>query len=368
MSVFKFRGSWRAEVWLGSKRVTSKSGFGTKAEAKKWMESKLASFHLGEETFGKPQASIRTMEELIDKYVADYLATVKIGTKRRYLIDIEYRIRPTFRYFKLAAINTSLIEEFRAKVIKEEISAKSVNNCLNVWQGMFCRAVDWEWMDRNPFHLKPLKVVGRPYPWWDSRNLIKRFVEGAKDNRYFAAYLLALECGMRLGEIVGLCKQDVSFDLCTIKIHRQWLDKDRCYGPTKNGKSRFVRFMPGSGVEQALRKAIEQSSDPEVIFVTSRGNRVGCRKLSGYSFARVIRKLGLPPITFHELRHTFASWYMIEVGDVWSLMGILGHGDVKVTMKYAHVSGKHQKVPDFSWNNCSLGVPSTHNSLTSEGV
>ena len=64
-------------------------------------------------------------------------------------------------------------------------------------------------------------------------------------------------------------------------------------------------------------------------------------------------------LTFHGLRHnTFASWYMVEVGDIWSLMQILGHSSIKTTMRYAHVSGKHQKVPNFNWNEASPSFPS----------
>jgi len=38
---------------------------------------------------------------------------------------------------------------------------------------------------------------------------------------------------------------------------------------------------------------------------------------------------------------------MIEVGDIWSLKGILGHVDIQTTQRYAHLSLSHQKVPYF---------------------
>ena len=64
---------------------------------------------------------------------------------------------------------------------------------------------------------------------------------------------------------------------------------------------------------------------------------------------KVIKAAGVPEIRFHDLRHTFASWYMIEVGDIWSLKGILGHVDIQTTQRYAHLSQSHQKVPTLSW-------------------
>jgi len=63
----------------------------------------------------------------------------------------------------------------------------------------------------------------------------------------------------------------------------------------------------------------------------------------------VVKRAGVPIIRFHDLRHTFASWYMIEVGDIWSLKGILGHVDVQTTQRYAHLSQRHQRMPILPW-------------------
>jgi len=87
--------------------------------------------------------------------------------------------------------------------------------------------------------------------------------------------------------------------------------------------------------------------DPEIIFVTLNGERVRSDKLSGFYFAAWIKKLGLPEITFHDLRHTFASWFMIRGGNIWELMEILGHSNISTTMRYAHLSNNVKVVPSF---------------------
>jgi site-specific recombinase XerD len=98
-----------------------------------------------------------------------------------------------------------------------------------------------------------------------------------------------------------------------------------------------------------LRKAVESSPHPEIIFVTARGERVRPRRLAARHFQRIVERARVPRIRFHDLRHTFASWYMIEVGDIWSLKGILAHVDVQTTQRYAHLSAKQQVVPPMSW-------------------
>ena len=88
-----------------------------------------------------------------------------------------------------------------------------------------------------------------------------------------------------------------------------------------------------------LRSVIDASSDPEIIFITREGQRLRNNKLM-YYFQKWIDRLELPQITFHDLRHTFASWYMIMYDNILELMEIPGHADVKTTMRYAHLSQK----------------------------
>jgi integrase len=57
-------------------------------------------------------------------------------------------------------------------------------------------------------------------------------------------------------------------------------------------------------------------------------------------------------VIFHTLRHTFASWYMINGGDVYRLKGYMGHCDLKLTERYAHLSPAHRKAGE-----AFLGAP-----------
>ena len=44
---------------------------------------------------------------------------------------------------------------------------------------------------------------------------------------------------------------------------------------------------------------------------------------------------------FHDLRHTFASWYMMNGGDLYELAKILGHSNIKMTERYARLAKQH---------------------------
>ena len=58
-------------------------------------------------------------------------------------------------------------------------------------------------------------------------------------------------------------------------------------------------------------------------------------------FDPVVKKSGLRDITFHSLRHTFASHFVMGGGRIQELQPLLGHSDIKTTMIYAHLSENH---------------------------
>jgi integrase len=50
---------------------------------------------------------------------------------------------------------------------------------------------------------------------------------------------------------------------------------------------------------------------------------------------------GIEGFRFHDLRHTFASWYMMNGGDLYELAKILGHANIKMTERYAKLAKTH---------------------------
>lgn len=348
MSLFKRNDTWKAEVWMNNKRISSQAGFASKTDAKAWHDQQLNEHAKNPGQQNKSEDIL--FEEVLEQFQKVHLPTISESTGMRYRLDIEARIRPYFRFRPIKRINAALVETFRSEVM-ETLSAKSVNNCMSVLQTIFKKAIEWDLIEKNPIKVARLKIPEVKYTWWDKKEHITEFLKEAEKTRYYAAFRLSLECGLRLGEIVGLSKQDVDLERCQIHVHRQWLDKLYCYGPTKGRRERFISFDPSSSLKTALKEAIKKSPDKEIIFVTQSGKRVLGRKLGGELFYRLIERAKVPRIRFHDLRHTFASWYMIEVDDIWSLKGILGHADVQTTQQYAHLSQKHQRIPTLNFTS-----------------
>ena len=79
----------------------------------------------------------------------------------------------------------------------------------------------------------------------------------------------------------------------------------------------------------------------EEIFSLRSGARKGERQRVERSFETILELAGIEDFRFHDLRHTFASWYMMNGGDLYELAKILGHSNIKMTERYAKLGKTH---------------------------
>lgn len=131
----------------------------------------------------------------------------------------------------------------------------------------------------------------------------------------------ALYTGMRRGEILSLTWDNVDLQQDNITLLRTKSTKKREIPIVKELKQLFLSMNP-------------KKSGP--VFPISRDAFI-C------SFKRTLAKLAIPDFHFHDIRHTFASHFMMSGGSITDLQQILGHSDLKLTQRYAHLSQEHLK-------------------------
>jgi site-specific recombinase XerD len=76
------------------------------------------------------------------------------------------------------------------------------------------------------------------------------------------------------------------------------------------------------------------------IFPPEPGATSGRQRVEG-SFDDLLERAGIKDFRFHDLRHTFASWFMMNGGDLYELAKILGHSNIKMTERYAKLARHH---------------------------
>jgi integrase len=78
----------------------------------------------------------------------------------------------------------------------------------------------------------------------------------------------------------------------------------------------------------------------EKVFPPRSGTKGELQRLDT-SFKTVLKMAHIEDFRFHDLRHTFASWYMMNGGDLYELAKILGHSNIKMTERYAKLAKSH---------------------------
>lgn len=342
MAVYRFRDGWKAEVFFEGKRVDTKAGFAKRDEAKRWHDDRLARFRGGEvnENVSVP----RTFDDALESFEARHMPTVSASSAVIYRSVIANHIRPFFRFARLDKLTPDVFDSFKLE-LAAKLSASTANDCLMLVHLILERAVRARLISANPFDVDLLAEPEREFQWWDDGEDIRRFLRQAEGSRYYAAYFLALETGLRFGEVVGLWKQSIDFERGAIFVERQWKQNLRAYGLPKYQKTRWVYFDPAGPFAEALTVAAKASRHPQLVFASRGGHHLLRSKLGDAYLSRLIEKAGVPALTFHGLRHTFASWYMRTHDDVWALMSLMGHTRIETTMRYAHHGATRRHKP-----------------------
>ncbi|MEL7167902.1 MAG: site-specific integrase [Bacteroidota bacterium] len=152
------------------------------------------------------------------------------------------------------------------------------------------------------------------------------------------AVRVAVGSGMRLGELVAL--EWGAVDLASGVLHVRNTEGFT----TKSGRERpvpivgealpVIERLHAEAIEQGRRKRPAKRS--RVLRGSTGGDLAGDYLSERFRFYR--RMAALPEaIHFHSLRHTFASWWVQRGGDLYRLKEVMGHADLKTTMKYAQL-------------------------------
>jgi integrase len=168
-------------------------------------------------------------------------------------------------------------------------------------------------------------------------------------DRFEALYVVALHCGLREGELLGLRWEDVDLDAGTLAVRRT-LSQTRTghkFEKPKNGKGRSVKLSQTA--LEALRshrarqneerlKAGSLWQDNALVFPTTTGTTMSGTNLLGRHFKPLLKRAGLPNIRLHDLRHTCATILLMAGKHPKYVQELLGHASINITLDtYSHV-------------------------------
>jgi len=254
-------------------------------------------------------------------------------------------LKPLQAYFqgkRLHEITAWLVEKYKAHRLKEAtqrprgpkpngeeekarpvqcVKPATVNNELKVLSSLLSKAMEWGQLAEHP--MKGGKV--KPLP---EANAIERELSDEGEERLLKAspawlqdlIMVAVDTGLRRGELVGLCWDRVDLARAEVGLTE-----------TKNGKERRVPLTSRAhGVLSRVRRTRAEEDGP---FPPGPGKRPW---VVASAFRRARTKAGLTDFRFHDVRHTFATRLVRAGVDLITVARLLGHRDLRMVQRYAH--------------------------------
>jgi integrase len=189
---------------------------------------------------------------------------------------------------------------------------------------------------------------------WDDRQS-KTFIRFCKTSasRYASMFILLLNTGARIGEILALHWTDVDLDVGIIQVTKTAPRKGKSHSPKSSHSIRKVPIDPFT-VKILMRHKARQNKEklmhgegynPEnFVFVTKPGNKV-LYIIAYRSFEICSKKAALPYITIHGMRHTHATMLLKHGHSVNAVAERIGDSAETVIRTYAHVTpGMHAEM------------------------
>jgi integrase len=201
----------------------------------------------------------------------------------------------------------------------------TVNREVQLIHHMFVKALEWGKALENPVrYQKPLRVNNRRLRYL-SHEEIGQLLDIA-DDTLSLILITALHTGPRRGELFALTWQDVDFKLGIIRIVH-----------AKNGERREI---PMTDTLHSTLQQLPKHLGSDHVFPGKTGQGlVDIRK----RFYRALREAKIEGFVFHDLRHTFASHLMMAGVDLMTVKEFLGHKDIKMTLRYAHLAPDYKR-------------------------
>lgn len=277
-----------------------------------------------------------SFKEIAEYWLENYSKTNNAPSQyRKNRERINLHLIPFFGGRDIRYITPRMIDEYKESK-HGMVKPATINRTLAILRKMFNDAIRWGFTASSPMRM--IRQLHEPQEGYDyyKEYEVRLFLRNCSGVFYPIASC-AVYTGMRVGEIVSLRWQDVDLDRKVIRVERS------SGGSTKNRK---VRYVPVNSRLREVLRALNERKNGELVFPCENG-RMRSIDFRG-EMRRAAEKAGLRKIRMHDLRHTFASNFVIKGGNIISLQKILGHSTINMTLRYSHLA------PDFMASEIEL--------------
>lgn len=355
------QGSWTVVVeqgrdpTSGKRRQLWRTVQGTKKDAEAYLIQLLhernggIDVHPGRLTLGQ------YLERWLDEYAEH---SVSARTHERYAGIVHNHLIPALGSVQLAKLRPQQIQAYYGRALKEGradkraggLSARTVLHHHRVLREALHQAVRWQVLARNPADGVEPPRPSRPEMHVLTPDGVQQLLDACVDPEMRALAFTAVATGLRQGELLALRWSDLDLPAARLEVTRtlQYLSgKGLSFAPPKTEKSRRrVSLSPetGTALAEHRRRQAEHRlrlgsgfTDQGLVFPEALGGPQPPFRVS-HRFATVVKRAGVGPLRFHDLRHTHATLLLRAGVHPKVVSERLGHTSVTITLDtYSHV-------------------------------
>ena len=271
-------------------------------------------------------------------------------TYTNYRLQVRRPLAPALGRIKLKDLTPFKVQGLYRSKLDSGLSNASVRYTHAVLHRALKQAVKWSLVPRNVAEAVDAPRVRREEITPLSHTQSRAFLTAAGGDRFEALYVIALTCGLRQGELLGLKWSDVDLGAKTLRVNRQ-VQRQRdgdglVFAEPKNASRRTVP-LTATAVEALRRHGKRQAEerirvgslyeDAGLLFASETGTPLDAQNVVNRSFKPLLKRAGLPSIRFHDLRHTCATLLLAKGVHPKLVRSLLGHASIGITMDlYSH--------------------------------
>ena len=340
----RYRVMYRYTAPDGKRKSSCKRGFKLHKDAKKWEKEELPSLikqleH--EETLDENL----TMAELVKEYMNFTRLRRRDTTAENKKNIIDKKILPYFENKKVYEISTNDVRKWQDEVLSmkksngEEYSSTYLRSINNQLSAILNYAVVYHNLPSNPvLKIERLgtKQADKEREFWTLDEYTKFSNVIREKPEFYYAFQVFFWCGLRLGELQALTREDVNLHEMTLKVTNSFTKKEQTNGKTKTPNSKRTVHMPkelAEELEEYINSLYGIKSTDRLFEISKSAFH---KTMTAYS-----KKAGVKRITIHGLRHSHISLLMnyVSCASVMDIAKRAGHKSPEITMIYSHRYG-----------------------------
>jgi integrase len=291
----------------------------------------------------------QTVKQFLLRWFEDvHKFEVRETTYQSHISNLYVRILPAIGHIQLQKLTAQQVQNFYADLLKSGLKPGSVHNTHAILHKALEQAVSWNLVSRNVCDAVTLPKMEKYKPRILTKDQVIVLFKGSKGHSLETLIWLALFFGLRNGELHGLHWSDIDLEARTLKLERTLtrLPGRFVEGNPKTQKSQRTVILPRFLVESLKRHRERQEIQRAKVGESWQAlNLVFCNPTGGYryqadtrkSFHRLVKKIGLPHMRIHDLRHNASTFLqMVLRMPAKMVQDILGHEDLEMTFGYTH--------------------------------